>query len=447
VIRPYPASLRGRLAVMLVAGTLTVLVAGTGVAVWSLSSPNRGIEGFDFAGRVVTLAVTANRLPGADRPLLRDIAAGAGVVLETLPSATEVHADSYTDRIRSELERELEPLGLRVLLVGHASPANASRWTHGDIVASIGLTDGTVLTFARSSGWSIGLLLRQLAPILLVFGGGLALLALWASAKVTHPLSEFAAAAARLGTNVDAAPLAERGPTELKTAARVFNTAQARIRRLLEDRAEMLAAIAHDLRTPLMRLHLRAEHMADAEQRTRMQRDLDEMEQMIGAALAFAREDAAQEPRVEIDLRRLLEEIRAEFTELGRAVAVTGPPTVPYRGQRLGLKRALSNLIDNAVKYGHHADVTIDVDAAGASITIDDSGPGIPPAQHDDVFRPFVRVERSRNRDTGGTGLGLPLARAALRAHGGEVILANRAGGGLRQTVTLPKPTAASPAA
>jgi signal transduction histidine kinase len=303
-----------------------------------------------------------------------------------------------------------------------------------------------VLTFARPSGWSIGLLVRQLAPILLVLGGGLVLLALWVSAKVTHPLTDFAAAAARLGTNVDAAALAERGPTELRTAARVFNTAQARIRRLLEDRAEMLAAIAHDLRTPLMRLHLRAEHMADAAQRTRMQRDLDEMEQMIRAALAFAREDVAAEPRETLDLVRLLDQIRAGFAELGRAVTVSGTPRAPYHGQRLALKRALANLIDNAVKYGHRADVTVEVDAAGATITIDDIGPGIPPARHDDVFRPFVRVDRSRNRDTGGTGLGLPLARAVVRAHGGDVTLANRGGGGLRQTITLPNPASASPA-
>jgi signal transduction histidine kinase len=442
VIRFYPASLRSRIALLLVAGTLAVLVAGTGVALWSLSGPSRGVEGFDFAGRVATLAITANRLPRTERAMLGEIAHSVGVELRPPDDAVEVHADAYTDRIRAELTRDLTPLGLQVLAVGHAVVRNAAHWTHGDIVASIALADGSVLRFARPSGWSIGLLLGQLAPILLVFGGGLTALALWVSAKTTRPLAEFASAAARLGTNLDAAPLAERGPSELRTAAQVFNTAQRRIRRLLEDRAAMLAAIAHDLRTPLMRLHLRAEHMADAEQRTRMQRDLDEMEQMIRAALAFAREDAAAEPRVPLDLARLLEEIRGEFTELGHAVTVSGPPSAPYTGQRLGLKRALSNLLDNAVKYGHRADVSLRLDPAGATITIDDHGPGIPDTLHDDVFRPFFRVEGSRNRDTGGTGLGLPLARAVVRAHGGDIALANRAGGGLTLRVTLPNSAA-----
>src|SRR5262245_46895048 len=164
----------------------------------------------------------------------------------------------------------------------------------------------------------------------------------------------------------------------------------------------MLAAIAHDLRTPLMRLHLRAELIEDPEQRQRMERDLDEIEQMIRAALDFARQDTLTEPRVRFDLAQLLEEIRAEQVELGHEVTVHAPVNALLEGRRADLKRAFRNLIDNAIKYGHSADVKLAVDIAGATVTIDDCGPGIPEAQCEAVFRPFYRLERSRNRDTGG---------------------------------------------
>jgi signal transduction histidine kinase len=449
-MRVFPTSLRGRVAAMLAGGTLAVLLAGAMVALWNLSESEGGVQGSDFAGRVATIAATASRLPSNSRHVVADVASRMGLKLDLSPSRhIDVESDTYLDRMRTQLEHELTPLGIRVLDVGHATDAANDFWVHrGDIVVRMALADDTVLLFRYPGHWSLGELIAQLAPILLVLGGGLAVIAVLISARVTRPLAEFAEAAARLGTNVDVPPLAERGPSELRTAARAFNVTQQRIKRLLEDRAEMLGAIAHDLRTPLMRLHLRAELIEDPEQRRRMERDLDEMEQMIRAALDLVRQDSVIEPRGTLDLGQLLDEIRAEQGELGHAVTVHAPPNAIFEGRRSDLKRAFGNLIDNAIKYGQSAEVRLDIDAAGATVTIDDRGPGIPETQREAVFRPFYRLERSRNRDTGGVGLGLPLARAVVRAHGGDVTLQNLDEGGLRQTVTLPSapPSVATPA-
>jgi len=258
------------------------------------------------------------------------------------------------------------------------------------------------------------------------------------------PVKTLAAAAERLGRDVANAPaLPETGPSEIVTAAVAFNTMAARIRRFVEDRTFLLTAIGHDLRTPITRLKLRAEYMEDDEQRTKMLADLDEMEAMVAATLAFGRDITATEAVTRIDLASLLRTILDEAgdgaPDQADALAYTGPDHLPINARPLSLKRAMTNLVGNALKYGDAARVSLSQKPPQTvQIDIDDNGPGIAPCDAETVFEPFRRLETSRNRETGGSGLGLSIARNIIRAHGGDILLQNLPGGGLRARVTLP---------
>jgi hypothetical protein len=270
-----------------------------------------------------------------------------------------------------------------------------------------------------------------------------AVLSYWAVRELTGPVATLAEAAERLGRDVNAPPLPEGGPDEVARAATAFNTMASRIRRFVQDRTFLLAAIGHDLRTPITRLKLRAEFIDDDELREKFLADLDELDTMVSATLAFGRDTADKEPAVALDLAALLRTILDETgdarPEAAERIELDVATHVTVRGRPVALKRAFANLIGNAVKYGDAARVCLATPEAGmATVTVEDDGPGVPPDQLERVFDPFYRVEDSRNRETGGTGLGLPIARNIFRAHGGDVVLANRPGGGARATVTLP---------
>ena len=265
------------------------------------------------------------------------------------------------------------------------------------------------------------------------------LLSAWVLGFTTRPLRRFAAAANRLGVDMNAPSLVEAGPREVRLAAAAFNKMQKRLKAFLEDRTRMLAAVSHDLRTPLTRMRLRAEFIEDDQARERMLRDLDDMEAMISATLAFARDDAQREPLEGLHLEELVAGVAGDAREAGEPVTFTPPrQPVPVLARRRALRRALGNLIDNAVDYGQRAEVALAVDGDLVTITIDDAGPGIPESEFENVFRPFYRIEDSRCCETGGTGLGMSVANDIIRAHGGEIHLANRAEGGLRVSVVLP---------
>jgi signal transduction histidine kinase len=276
-------------------------------------------------------------------------------------------------------------------------------------------------------------------------------LCLYAVLRLMRPLDRLTRAAESLGrAGVDSSGrlvrqggerLPEQGVGELRRAASAFNAMQARIARLIEDRLQMIAAISHDLKTPITRLRLRAEFMADDELRRKMLADLDEMETMIGATLAFARAEGNPEPAAVIDLHDLLRE--AVEHQAAATLQITGDGLWTMTGQRLALKRALTNLIDNAVHYGSRAAITLSRRKDRFEIVIEDDGPGIPEDEMERVFAPFYRLEQSRNRNSGGSGLGLAIARAAILAQDGTIDLQNRKddGGstrGLRVRVMLP---------
>lgn len=321
------------------------------------------------------------------------------------------------------------------------TPPPASRAAAQDVViagpfeASLRLPDGRWRTVSTREG---------LEPWRLLFLAWLALSAVavapfaWALAqRFARPIGAFAAAAERLGRDPRAPPIELDGPAEIAEAARAFNDMQARLNRYVDDRATMIAAVAHDMRTPLMRLGLRIE---DAEPgiRAACENDIREMQAMLSAVMAYVRETSRIGMRRTLDLRSLAETVVDEAADRGAAVTLAPGDPLVIEGDPVALKAMLANLIGNAVKYAGAADVALLV-AEEAVIHVADRGPGIPDADIERVFDPFFRGERSRNRDTGGMGLGLASARATARAHGGDIVLENRAGGGLIATVTLPR--------
>lgn len=301
-------------------------------------------------------------------------------------------------------------------------PPNSQRWFNARVVLNIAEPYG--LTAFPS--W--------LAAVSVLIMG----VALWGVSRATAPISVFASAAERLGVDVNAEPLREGGTPEVRRATRAFNTMQTRVKRYIQDRTQMLAAISHDLRTPITRLRLRAEFVDDDEQREKMMHDLNEMEAMIAETLVFARDDAANEPASHIDVAAVVANLCGELRFSGREINYSGPDSFEFLTRPLAFKRAITNLIDNALKYGHTAHVTLAPTAGELRIYVDDTGAGIPVHEMDRVFQPFVRLESSRSRETGGAGLGLTIARNAIRSMGGDVELANRPEGGLRVTVILP---------
>ncbi|WP_167730245.1 ATP-binding protein [Terasakiella sp. SH-1] len=268
--------------------------------------------------------------------------------------------------------------------------------------------------------------------------GIVALLAFVIMRRANKPLTMMAAAADRLGRDVNAAPMEETGPREVREAASAFNEMQTRLRRFVQDRTHMLAAISHDLRTPITRMRLRAEFVEDDQQREKMLADLDEMESMIAATMAFARDDVANEPVSQIDLAALVESLCEDMRETGGDVTYQGLEELSFKGRPVGLKRAVGNLVGNALKYGSSCQVVLACHDGQVVLSVTDNGPGIPGESLEDVFRPFRRVETSRNKETGGVGLGLAVVRSVAHAHGGDVVLRNLNAGGLEAKITLP---------
>jgi two-component system, OmpR family, sensor kinase len=255
---------------------------------------------------------------------------------------------------------------------------------------------------------------------------------------ITKPLQACAAAVQRLYREAEPAPLAVQGPREVRELAAAFNEMEQRVKRLVDDRTLTLAAISHDLKSPLARARLRAENIGDPELRRQFEADFGEMLSMIDSALDFLKGERAAEPVREIDLSAILQSICDELTDSGCKASLAVEGRTVLRGRRLALKRAFFNLASNAVKYGGEASLSASGGPKAIRVTIADSGPGVPPDQREAVFRPFFRLEGSRNRETGGVGLGLTVARTVIRSHGGEVEMRDRPGGGLEVHVIIP---------
>ncbi|MFN4089257.1 MAG: ATP-binding protein [Alphaproteobacteria bacterium] len=473
-MRLLPRTLAGRIGLTLVAGVVLVLAVTAGLSLGGAfgDPPRRGP--WQAQQRIANAILVVAGLPpelrtsGAralDRPWLRVrwtegsppvMLPDEGVVPGWLDGRPE-------ERLRAALE-PIEPRRITILRAPDAPPESrrldprraepgAREGRRGDgrrgrppappgegLLVRVELDDGYIDVRARLEGGrpaNDGLVRFGLMVAALTFGLGL--LALLIARWVTASLARFAAAADRLGGEVNAPSLPEEGPEEIRRAAQAFNRMQRRIRRFVDERLYAMAAASHDLRTPITRLRLRAEFVDDDEQRTKMLRDLDEMEAILSSTIAFVREQADDEPRVRLDLTDLVAEVCEGVRDAGHAVTLDLPPRMEMEGRTVALRRAFANLIGNAVKYGGATTVHGRVDSDRLVVDVEDYGPGIPDSELEKVFAPFYRLESSRSRETGGTGLGLTVAQTIMRAHGGEIELANRPKGGLRQTVTLPR--------
>jgi signal transduction histidine kinase len=260
-----------------------------------------------------------------------------------------------------------------------------------------------------------------------------------ATRQLVRPIRKFAEAIRLFGTNPQAPPIAEAGPRELTSVITSFNEMQAQIRKFVAYRTAMLAAISHDLRTPLTRIRLRGELIDDQVQQARLFRDVEELQAMVDGALAFFRGDADEEVATSFDLPAVLQTIANDYADQDIDIAYAGPSHAVYRGRPFALKRAFTNLIENAVKYATPPTIELACQDKTVTIMVKDRGPGIPADALERVFSPFYRLESSRNRATGGVGLGLTAALAIIRGHGGDVVLSNLPAGGLGVLVTLPR--------
>jgi len=305
------------------------------------------------------------------------------------------------------------------------------------------LKDGTPLAIElmepsmQVSSWVISVLAAQLALLLL--------LTWYAVRLATRPLQRLADAADALGPAASAQPLSEEGPREVVQAARALNALQARVASYLAERMQILAAVSHDLQTPITRMRLRADLLDDTALRDKLQGDLNAMQALVQEGIAYARSaHSANEPPVRADLHALLDSLVCDYTDAGRAVRLLDMPGLTVATRPQALRRVIGNLVDNALKFAGEAEIAVTADATGAvCIAVRDRGPGIPADQLQAVLKPFYRLENSRSRETGGAGLGLAIALQLAEALGGRLALANREGGGLEVRLHLPAPQSA----
>jgi len=388
-----------------------------------------------------TVARLIDAAPVALRPQLAQTVTESGFEVSW-------HADRHDLRL-PEVDDDISEEGSRILLpLLHATNRRIEAYEPGEwpegsadarYVLVIELSDGSWLTFsAPSRSWGLDETPRTLIVVLLVLIST-ALVALIATRRLAKPLEQFTEGARRFGVDFRAPPIEPLGPQEIRQAILAFNAMQAQLQHFILDRTQMLAAISHDLRAPLTRMRLRGEFIEDAEQQQRLFRDVDEMQAMINSALEFFRDDARLEPATQFDLAELLHTLKDDYRDQGIEVAFSGPHRLVYFGRPLGLKRVMTNLLDNAIKYGAEPEMKLVADAGEVRIKVLDRGPGIPEQSLEQVFTPFFRMEGSRNKSTGGVGLGLSAARAIVLEHGGKLTLRNRYTGGLQALVVLPE--------
>lgn len=302
----------------------------------------------------------------------------------------------------------------------------------------IELKDSTWLVLSPAPFGNHPLAARQQIPMLIGAGLIVALLSAWTSRRLLAPLARLVSAVEQIGRSRTPAPIAANGLREFAPVADALNDMHGRLMRFVDERTQILAAISHDLRTPLTRMRLVAEYVPDVEQRRQLEREIVEMESMIEATLTFAAQDSVPEARQATDLAAVLISLCDARSDAGDVVGYEGPDHLVVTCQPIAMRRAIANLVDNAIKYGDAAHIALRHAGDRAIVEIRDKGPGIAPDQTEKAFAPFRRLETSRNRDTGGVGLGLTIARDVVRAHGGEIELFNIDPLGLLVRLQLP---------
>lgn len=473
--RYLPGSLRGRFALIMVVGVFGAQL--TSYAIWTSQERASQLEQLDELSRNVAYSVASTlrffrSLPYEYRHIVLDQLRNMGgtrffvsINDRRLPIVDIAKGPAKTLVVENFQQVLADELGVRDALVEFSRPEELRvfnsavllhdlppRWGQHSLlmeplsppilVVQLELEPDTWLYVATllpvpdlfASSWLSGeRLLVGLLVLLSVLG-----LSLVGIRSATRPLARLARAARRLGDDLDVAPLREAGPREVAATATAFNRMQRRIREQVEERERLFSAISHDLKTPITRLRLRAEMLEDPLQRERFCASLDELDLLVKGALASVKGLDLHEEIQPVVLRPLLDDLATELRLQGGEVTVTGEAE-PLPAKPLALKRCLANLLENAVFYGQCAEVSLTDEPERVTLGIHDAGPGIPEAELERVFGPFVRLEPSRSRHTGGSGLGLGIARHIVRAHGGELTLANHPEGGLEVRVELPR--------
>ncbi|QXT41002.1 ATP-binding protein [Gymnodinialimonas ceratoperidinii] len=450
-------SLRGQLILLLLGVLLAAQIVSLFFFVDERSLAVRAALGFEAAGRAASVARLLEEAPAdlhdailraANSPLVRfEMTEEPQVARHSHPDGGPVESRIRIllgDQFTREIRVDVHAVEGNILPLPHLSPEMAEMHVammRGDLSAiemsvSISLAGGEWLNvetrFERPPlqwAWGSTLTFVVTASVLLAAG-------FWfLMARITGPLRRLAVASERLGRGEDMAPVNPTGPTEVRELTAAFGIMQQRLKRFVEDRTRMLAAIGHDLRSPLTALRVRTEMVEDEETRERLTASIEEMQGMLDATLSYARGVSASEPSERMEVGRVLSDINqsmpSQFLILPRHEEFVSVRPFAFR-------RALRNLIENAQRYGGNARVSFGASDGVVSIKIDDDGEGIPEEFLEDVFAPFQRLEHSRSLDTGGHGLGLSIARSILRAHGGDVVLSNAPQGGLTATITLP---------
>ena len=451
-MRWLPRSLFGRIVLILAGGFLAIQLITTAIAISDRNALVFRSGATQAATRIGDVVRTMTAASPTERTrIMHSISNDTLKVTYGKPSGSDAAAGEESELMttaRDALALALQPgIGFRVI---DARPVylNPGSWYAREfgerpgvrMYATVLLNDGVWITVesivpARASRWVIRIL-RNLA----IVDGVMVILCFFAVRLVTRPLSVLASAAEDLGRNIDRPPLPERGANELVRASRALNMMQDRLKRYVDTRIKVLAAMSHDLKTPITRMRLRAEMLDDAHVKAKFVKDLDDLQQMVGATLDYMRGLAeGGETLQPIDVTALVSSLKEDAEEAGHTVTLSGDARSPVMGRAQALKRCLQNLIDNALAYGRRADISLRDEGGALTIAISDDGPGIPEADIERVFEPFYRVEGSRNRNTGGSGLGLSIARNIAQAHGGSVRLRNLARGGLEATLRIPR--------
>ena len=432
-----PRSIFGRLVVVLLGG---LIIAQLAAAYINLAERDRLLYragGMQLAQRIADIARLLDSVAPAERRRIAAVfnAPPLAVSLDRPPLAAGKFDDAqnsvFAGVLRFALGADM-PLRLKRRAGGFAPPPGRGMmggammgpsmmgqpmpW-HGappggaSYLVQVTLHDGTLVTFDSYLSPQEGSIPLRLGLTLLVLLGTVIVVSLIAVRWVTGPLSALATAAEKLGRDIDRPPLEESGPVEVRRAAGAFNLMQKRLSRFLSDRTRVLTAMSHDLKTPLTRLRLRMETVDDPVLREKIGKDLDEMQSMVTQTLDYMRDSSRSEATQQVDLMAMLETLQIDFRDTGHAVDIKGALAQPYVGRPLALRRCLTNLVENAIRYGGRATIELEDTAKQVVVRIVDDGPGMPEDELERAFEPFYRGERSRSRETGGTGLGLGIAR------------------------------------
>ncbi len=474
--RILPNTLSSQMVLILFSGVTLALVSSAAIHLQDRSQALSAFGGMQTAQRFATIVQLLDPLSHAERLRISAIVKTPLQYLRLLdkgepPIVEELTGNPHEKHVKRLLERHLgSRWPLRVLVMGvdepngydiTAMPMGSHPMMGGmmgvqhqhhmksmnqilpqgiSFLAQVQLSDGSWAEFHNHLPQTVFTWPTHLLLSIVILFAVVTSLSLLAVRLATRPLSILATAAQDLGQDINRPPLILTGSREVRHAARAFNTMQARLIRYIQERTQLLAAISHDLKTPMTRMRLRIERLKDTAIQSELLQNLSEMENMTFAALDYIRGMEGMEPIQPSDIPSLLDKLQEEFDELGKKVSVQCDDLPPFPVMQKSLKRCLTNLIANAVTYGDEAQIRADILGNRLRISIADQGPGIPESDMEKVFQPFVRLENSRNRDTGGTGLGLSIARNIVRAHGGELKLRNRPEGGLEVILKLPSP-------